>query len=93
MNSVCLISNNMIFSFKLIFDRFFKYLCSLGFYERWSNKFIKYRSSMLSFFSPLSGNTRTQGLYLLSQHSLTEADPTSKCPSGLKSLNSLLQQE
>lgn len=23
MNSVCLISNNMIFSFKLIFDRFF----------------------------------------------------------------------
>lgn len=40
----------MIFSFKLIFDRFFKYLCFLGFYERWSNKFIKYRSSMLSFF-------------------------------------------
>lgn len=50
MNSVCLISNNMIFSFKLIFDKFFKYLCFLGFYERWSNKFIKYRSSMLSFF-------------------------------------------
>lgn len=38
-----------MFSFKLIFDRFFKYLCFLGFYERWSNKFIKYRSSMLSY--------------------------------------------